>query len=218
MRIMAKLALLALAARACYPEERQDSKRSITVYVDSRAEVTHERLSDAEFMASRMFAQAGVFVRWHSGPSKRHEKEQTITFAITSNTPQKFHPGALAYAEVYVGQFKGAHIRIFFDRVESSATILPRSSPFAYKLVPILLAHLLVHEITHILQNSDHHSEGGVMKKQWTMNDLYQMSYRPLPFDPFDVELIHRGLANRDRAAMSARLENRGVAELAAAQ
>jgi hypothetical protein len=210
MRITAKMAILALAARACYPEERQDSKRSITVYVDSRLEVTHERLSDAEFMASRMFAQAGVFVRWHRGPSKGHDMEQIITIAITSNTPQKFHRGALAYAEVYVGHFQGAHTRVFFDRVENVAD--------SSKLVPILLAHLLVHEITHILQNSDHHSEGGVMKKQWTTNDLYQMSYRPLPFDPSDVELIRRGLANRDRAAMSVRLGNRGVAELAAAQ
>jgi serine/threonine protein kinase len=108
MRITAKMTILAMAAIPCYPKERQDAKRSITVYVDSRAVVPDERLSDAEFMASRMFEQAGVFVRGHRGPSKRHKNEQIITVAITSNTPQKFHPNALAYAEVYVGQLKRA--------------------------------------------------------------------------------------------------------------
>ena len=194
MRITANMAILALVAIPCYPEERQNAKRSITVYVDSRAEVPDERLSDAEFMASRMFERAGVSVRWRK-PTKKHEREQIITVAITSNTPRKFHPGALGYADPYAGQLKGVHIRIFFDRVESFATGLPRSSPFAGRLVPSLLGHVLVHEIIHILEGSDHHSDEGVMKRHWTTEDLYQMSYRTLPFDPLDVELIQRGLA-----------------------
>ena len=217
MRITANMAILALAAIPCFPKERQDAKRSLTVYVDSRAAVPDESLSDAEFLASRIFEQAGVFVRWRRGQSKGHDMEQAITVAIITNTPQKFHPGALAYAEVYLGQFKDAHIRIFFDRVESSATVLPLSSPFARKLVPSLLGHVLVHEITHILQGIHHHSDEGVMKGHWTTENLFQMSYRPLPFDPLDVELIQRGLANRDRAT-SARFGNRSVAELAAAE
>jgi hypothetical protein len=217
MRITANMAILALAAIPCFPKERQDAKRSIMVYVDSRAAVPDESLSDAEFLASRIFEQAGVFVRWYRGPSKGHHMEQIITVAITSNTPRKFHPGALAYAEVCIGQFQGTHIRIFFDRVESSATILPASTQFAHKLVPALLGHLLVHEIIHILEGIDHHSGQGVMKAHWTANDLYRMSYRPLPFDALDVELIQRGLANRDRAT-SARFGNRSVAELAAAE
>jgi hypothetical protein len=95
---------------------------------------------------------------------------KSITVGFTSNTPRKFHPGALAYAEAYAGQLEGVHVRVFFDRIEKSGTS---------KLVPYLLGHVLVHEITHILENSDHHSEEGVMKRRWTANDLYEMSYRP---------------------------------------
>ncbi len=207
MRITANIAILALAAVSCYPEERQDSKQSVTVYVDLRADVSISTLTHAESLASRMFEKAGVSVRWPRGRSKACDMEESITVGITSNTPRKFHPGALAYAEVYAGQLKGAHIRVFFDRVDNSGTS---------KLVPCLLGHVLVHEITHILESSDLHSEEGVMKARWTAEDLYQMSYGPLHFDPFDVELIRRGLANRDRAATSAQLGNRGVAELAA--
>jgi hypothetical protein len=207
MRIMAEMAILALAARACYPEERPDAKRSITVYVDLRAEVLDEKLSDAEFLASRMFEQAGVSLRWHRGRLKSHEVEPIISVGITSNTPPKFRPGALAYAEVYAGRLEGARIRIFFDRIESSGT---------GKQVPYLLGHVLVHEITHILENSDHHSEEGIMKARWTMNDLYQMAYRPLPFDPVNVQMIRRGLANWGRTATSSRLGKASIADVVA--
>jgi hypothetical protein len=110
-----------------------------------------ETLTRAQVLASEMFKKAAVSLKWRSGLSKLNDMEQSITLEITSNTPRKFHPGALAYAESYAGQWKGAHIRVFFDRVENVAD--------SSKLVPILLAHLLVHEITHILQNSDHHSD-----------------------------------------------------------
>ena len=209
MRITANIAILALLAIPCYPEKRQNSKRSVPIYVDLRANVPIGTLTYAESLASRMFEKAGVSVRWPRRRSKAYGMEQSITVRITSNTPRTFHPGALAYAEPYADQFKGVQIRVFFDQIESSGTS---------KLVPYLLAHVLVHEITHVLQGIEHHSEEGVMKARWTADDIYQMLDRPLPFDPFDVKLIRRGLANRDRASISAHLENRGVAELAAAQ
>jgi hypothetical protein len=209
MRIAAKMAIFALIAMPCHPEGRQDSKQAVTVYVDSCPEVPDETLTVAEFLAFRMFEKAGVSLRWHRGWSKAYRMEQSITVRIASNTPRALHPGALAYAEPYAGQIKGAHIRVFFDRIENSGTT---------KLVPYLLGHVLVHEITHILERSDHHSKEGVMKRSWTRHDLFQMWYQPLPFDALDVELIRRGFANRDRDAISARLGNRGVVELAAAQ
>jgi len=209
MRIMANIAILALLAIPCYPEKRQNSKRSVPIYIDLRGNVTLVTLSQAQMLASVMFAKAGVYLKWCMGLPKSHDMERAITVEITSIIPRTFHPGALAYAEPYAEQFKGVQIRVFFDRIENPGTS---------KLVPYLLSHVLVHEITHILESSDFHSGEGVMKAHWTADDIYQMSYRPLHFDRFDVELIRRGLANRDRASISAHLGNRGVAELAAAQ
>jgi hypothetical protein len=210
MRITANMAIFALVAMPCHPEEQQDSKQQVTVYVDSRADVPMETLTRAEVLASEMFKKAAVSLKWRSSLSKLYDIEQTITLGITSNTPRTFHPGALAYAEAYAGPSKGIHIRVFFDRVENVAG--------SSKLVPTLLAHVLVHEITHILQNSDHHSEEGVMKKRYTAADLYQMSLKPLPFSPSDIELIRRGISNQGRAAASTRLGKGPVAEAVAAQ
>jgi hypothetical protein len=104
----------------------------------------------------------------------------------------------------------------FFEHSGSQELSIENSG--TSKLVPYLLGHVFVHEITHILENRGGHSEKGVMKRCWTTDDLYQMLYRPLPFAPLDVELIRRGLADRDRATTSAQLGKCSVAEVAAAQ
>jgi hypothetical protein len=64
-------------------------------------------------------------------------------------------------------------------------------------LAPALLAHVLVHEITHILQGVDRHSETGVMKARWTTADYVQIRAQPLPFTDWDIDLIQEGLASR---------------------
>jgi hypothetical protein len=51
---------------------------------------------------------------------------------------------------------------------------------------------VLVHEITHILQGVDRHSESGIMKAQWTIDDYRAMASKPLSFTPLDVKLIQR--------------------------
>jgi hypothetical protein len=36
-----------------------------------------------------------------------------------------------------------------------------------------------------------------VMKAHWAAEDVASMAGKPLPFDPSDVDLIHRGLSRR---------------------
>jgi hypothetical protein len=74
---------------------------------------------------------------------------------------------------------------VFWDRIE-------RQRRFAPPVV--VLAHVLIHEITHMLQGVARHSESGVMKSQWTAEDQRAMASKPLPFTPLDVELIQHGL------------------------
>ncbi len=71
----------------------------------------------------------------------------------------------------------------------------------------MLLAHELVHEITHILQCLDRHSETGVMKARWTADDYCEMRWKPLTFTPEDIQLIHLGMQMlRSRTANQAGL------------
>jgi hypothetical protein len=134
-------------------------------------------------MSTKMYAAIGVRLDWEQSP-RACKGAEAIHIELADRTPEKLMPGALAYAL----PFEGIHIRVFFDRVQKSV------GPNA---LPCLLAHVLGHEIGHILQGSVRHAETGVMKARWTVDDFQQMTFRSLPFTEDDTTLILRGLEVR---------------------
>ena len=186
MKILGVLAMTAVAGMSAPPE------RNVTVYVNRDLD-THGAMYQAQDMAAKAFRAAGVHIDWRSGhPSGvSSECEPIIVVSLTQQTPANYLPGALAFAEVY----EGVHITVFWDRIEGRSRLAPPS---------VVLAHVLIHEITHILQGIDRHSKTGVMKAQWTIEDYRSMADKPLPFTPLDVELIQRGLAPRTNMVVSA--------------
>jgi hypothetical protein len=94
--------------------------------------------------------------------------------------------GALAYARPY--QNIGTCIHVFIDRIRSG-----RDPHFANTL----LAHVLAHEITHVLEGVARNSDKGIMKAVWSPGDYQQMKFHPLPFAPEDVDLIRDAIAQR---------------------
>ncbi len=121
MRIMANIAILALLAIPCYPEKRQNSKRSVTVYVDLRADVRLEAMTYAQQVAAGMFEKAGLSLNWRWG--RCEVCEQAIMIEVTSATLREVHPGAFAFAHL-----NDSHIQVFFDRIEH-ANSQPGSNP-----------------------------------------------------------------------------------------
>jgi hypothetical protein len=139
----------------------------------------------ATMMASRMFGAIGVKVEWHDD---RHfcetPNDQTIAVSFSHKTPADRLPGALACALPY----EGVHIEVFYDRIQLGYRPEVRTA---------LLAHVLVHEITHILQGVSRHSDHGVMKANWDDGDRAEMLRIPLAFEPQDIVMIHEGLKAR---------------------
>jgi hypothetical protein len=133
-----------------------------------------------------MFARIGVNLDWRG---LSHCPSGALRISLSNNTPEDLRPGALAYAMPY----EGTHIVVFLDRVR--VTVEAPS-------VPVLLAHVFAHEITHILQGCNHHSESGLMKAKWDRADYRQMAWQALPFAPVDIDLIHDGMAQRAAVAM----------------
>ena len=79
----------------------------------------------------------------------------------------------------------------------SACSMTVSSTGYRKPQLPIVLGHVLVHEITHILQGIQRHSASGVMKAYWDREDCGQMTWKPLRFEPEDVDLIYVGLARR---------------------
>ena len=173
------IAIVAMAAVAGIPAR---AERNVTVYVNNDL-YTGGVMHLAQEMAAKAFAEVGVRIEWRTGrPSATQpEREPAIVIRLAGNTPAGYRPGALAFAKVY----EGVHITVFWDRIE-------RQRRFAPPVV--VLAHVLIHEITHMLQGVGRHSESGVMKSQWTAEDQRAMASKPLPFTPLDMELIQHGL------------------------
>ena len=142
-------------------------------------------LNRAQLGAEAMLRSAGIRTIWQTGPSRTPGPScaPALSVDLVQSTPPGLHPEALAYAFPY--QDASSAITIFYGRV--------RTYPHAAQV----LAHVMVHEVTHMLQGIARHSESGVMKAEWTKEDYRTMGYSPLPFTAGDIQLIHTGIAKR---------------------
>jgi hypothetical protein len=143
-----------------------------------------------------MFQGLGVQIAWRVGTDDC--EAEGIRIAVSETTHSGLFPGSLAFAMPYAGgrglntpQSAEAchglfHICVFEDRVAMRGD----------NLAPRLLAHVLVHELTHVLQGSDHHSTEGVLKARFNQNDYAAMLRRPLTLARDDIDLLRRGVDN----------------------
>jgi hypothetical protein len=179
MKITTAIAMgLALAVSA-------QAAGKVRACVNSSAYASFAVLSRAETIASRIFATAGVALEWRSAGSaacRNSDHVRTVVLDFHIDTAPTEHPGALAYALPY----QGSRIVVLVDRIARSAV-----GPWQ---VSAVLAHVMAHEITHLLEGVAWHSQSGVMKAHWDRHDLTQMECKPLPFAPEDIDLIERGL------------------------
>jgi len=170
MKMMAIAALKAVAGMTAPAEQ------NVTVYVNNDLNNDLVVMYQAREKAGKMFAEAGVRIDWRIGrPSGgQPERGPEIVVSFMEHTSHNYRPGRLAYSKLDEG-----HITVFWDRI--------RDSPGAPPVV--VLAHVLVHEITHILQGIDRHSEAGIIKSKWTLADFRAMASEPLPFTLLDVDV-----------------------------
>ena len=180
MKIAAMITMVALAGRGAQASEiGKSAKETVTVCMPTGDD---PRLSMAQQTASKLFAAIGVRLDWRR--LQRSCAPGAILISLASGTQQKFYPGALALALPY----EGLHIQVFYDRV--------RERSEAHR-APFVLAYVLAHEITHMLQGMERHSETGIMKAKWEAEDFHHMPRMRLAFTEEDVTLIHLGLATR---------------------
>ena len=188
MNIRSKITTLAILATAtCAAREAQ---RKVTVCVSDVTLANEvDEVIQARATASEMFAAIGVKLDWRICP--KSGGQGTIVISLKMGTANR-KPGELAHTSPK----EGTHIVIFYDGVRKI-----RPNKFSK-----VLAHVMVHEVTHILQGICRHSASGVMKARWDEYDFRQMAWTPLPFTDVDIDLIQRGLDAREARLTSATL------------
>jgi hypothetical protein len=172
--------------------QAHDCKLTVKVQDTGRPEGMAERretLERAEALAGKMFQRIEIDINWRSGTGRSkpvaHSCGAPIVLSIDANAGRvPVSKEAFAYALPF--ETSGTLIHVFMDRITGSN---------GQAFTTILLAHVMVHEITHVLEKTGEHSTEGVMKAHWEHADLEQMKCHPLPFAQKDVELLHLGLA-----------------------
>jgi len=160
------------------------------VQVCVQSVVTRANMFYAEDIAGDMFATAGINIRWRKWDGCPAD---ALRITLSQDAAATDHPDSYAYAL----PFEGTHIVVFLSRITSIGSARGTN---------VLLAHVIVHEITHILQGTQMHSETGVMKAVFANRDIAEMELHPLPFTPFDVQALLYGLSRRDALLASARV------------
>ena len=146
-------------------------------------------LSQALTIVSGIFEKIALDVEWRHNSTECPAEGVRVT--ISYETTEALASGVLAWANP-----DDRTVRLFYHR------ILLRDGNSG---TPFVLAHVLTHEITHILQGAPRHSSSGIMKAHWTLDDLARMRVLPLRFSDEDIELIDRGLSRQPQNSLAAR-------------
>lgn len=178
------ITMAAMLAGSAWAGAKSEGQRLVVCIEDGK----HAGVAEAAGKAAHVLLSAGVKLDWHGNIGFCDRQRDSIVVSLSESTPKAFHPSALAYALPY----EGVHIQVFYERIAGADP----------ELVPSLLAYVIVHEISHILQGVDRHSKSGIMKAKWTSSDYTLMKRGQLRFTPLDVEIIRAGFAAR--AARSA--------------
>ena len=171
-----------LGAGVSAAEVGPEMERQITVCMNLGN--TQEIALRARTMASEIFLRIGVGIDWRPDGSSCPVANGAIQITLSDQTLLRDHPGALAYAK----PFEGTHIVVFYDRIRANHD---------RNHLPCLLAYVIAHEVTHILQRVSCHSQTGIMRASWNSANYADIQNKSLGFTSDDVDRIDAGFAWR---------------------
>jgi hypothetical protein len=189
------------------PSRSAEPSLRITVGVYNYARVSDATLSRAERKAARVFREAGIELRWVDCPVSPAEvgkhpgcegpwgpTKTTIKILprfMAARLPQ--HSGGLGLAVLGNGEQFPSEAYIFFRRVKQEARL-------GNSYASVVLAHVMAHEIGHLLLCAKGHSHTGIMRATWLRKDLRRAEKGLLVFT--------RVQADRLRAQVRARVRS----------
>ena len=164
------------------------TQRVVNIYLENIPIVTVPlTIERAKAITTHIFSAIGVKPIWVGLHDEyRASRDGTIIVKFSTATPTDFRPLAVAQAFPY----QGTRIQVFYDRVRERVTP---------DMVPTLLGYVLAHEIAHVLEGMDVHSDKGIMKARWELSDYDQMARERLTFTDRDIRFIYAGLDARSK-------------------
>jgi hypothetical protein len=130
-------------------------------------------VSQARPLAVRLLAQAGLRLVWDG----RDPQAETIAVQIDDRAPHDVPLAAMAYALPFASG-PATRVHVLRSRLQPPPSISAGT----------MLGYILAHEIAHVLEGGEFHSNAGVMKARWEIPDYLAMQQDHLGFTPEDVQ------------------------------
>ena len=201
------IVLIYLAALSAWGEV--GTQRSLNIYVYNQAKVADGVLSQAEGNATRIFRFSGVQAIWVNCSTSKIEATNCTGLPHSGDViVQIVHETRILKDDVFGAAFigtdgTGQYADVYVDRVNQ----LHRDWNVSLANV---LAHIMAHEIGHLLLGLNSHSSSGIMRGVWEADELKAAERGRLLFSREQSKSIQDRLN-----AISARRDLRTVSELA---
>jgi hypothetical protein len=156
-------------------EEQPAPEQHLGVLVRNVSDVSAADLVDAERECANLFAHAGVRILWINASQDLvwEGPALVVRAAILPRPPVPRRLNVLGSS--VLRETGGLQLFLFYDRVEQ----LGRSAQLP---VHTVLAGALAHEIGHVLLRSEKHSQAGIMRAEWSGEQLRELGQGLLEF------------------------------------
>jgi hypothetical protein len=205
------LILTTLANAAAHPNK---TATSLTVTVKDYANVDVRTLVEAERIATKVYEKAGVKIDWsnldrvsNDGPADLRCEDLTALSVLKVHILSEKMANRLGMPNEVMGLAPGKGpdrrlVYVFYPFVKKLAQRQvqeeSRANPLKYAAVAQILGEMMAHELGHVL-NLPSHSQTGIMKGNWDLVDLWNVSYGSLLFTKQQAEVIRTEAARRNR-------------------
>jgi hypothetical protein len=175
---------------------------TIFIRVYDSAEVPKGTWTWAMRRAGEIFREAGVETSWVRFIDPRTEmvqREHTVDLADAPGLKLRILPRFVAmrrglaedmtgYALVPAEFGRAAYAAVFYDRIVLAAQEGQWGEP--EEMLGEILAHVMAHELGHLLLGTNSHSRTGIMRAQWSWEDLRPLDAVRLHFTSAQAEII----------------------------
>jgi hypothetical protein len=147
---------------------------SLIVRIYDAFGVPADHLDRARTTADRILKDAGVTIAWRQCPCPAPVGPGELMVRIIAASPLS-EPASLGFSYVDVSRRAGTLATVFADRVHALAVAAAVGTDDDGQL----LGRAIAHEVTHLLVGTHAHELYGLMRGQWTINELA----KPQPSD-----------------------------------
>jgi hypothetical protein len=185
---------LLLAGLEASPEkssERGNATFLITIRVSDLVGI--HRLAAAEKVAAGIFKHAGIRTRWLSCPLSCEEPWGPADFAFRINYRAEARKNGVPDAVGYAFPFgEWSYASISYELIQELAKAFSGRPSLAE-----ILGHVMAHEIGHLVLRSERHSQVGIMRAKWNVQDWENAAQGHLNFTPQDADSLRNEVLKR---------------------